>query len=110
MQFQRDHLETLLAAVDEGTFDAAAARLNITASAVSQRIKTMEQAAGRILLRRTTPVRPTADGEVVVRHARQARLLEQETARALDPAGDGQVPRSPWRSMQIRWPPGFWTL
>ncbi len=95
MQFQRDHLETLLAAVDEGTFDAAAARLNITASAVSQRIKTMEQAAGRILLRRTTPVRPTADGEVVVRHARQARLLEQETARALDPAGDGQVPSIP---------------
>jgi LysR family transcriptional regulator (chromosome initiation inhibitor) len=95
MQFQRDHLETLLVAVDEGTFDAAADRLSITASAVSQRIKVMEQAAGRILLRRTTPIRPTADGEVVVRHARQARLLEQETARALEPDANGQVPSIP---------------
>lgn len=91
MRFQRDHLETLLTAVDEGTFDAAAARLSITASAVSQRIKAMEQAAGRILLQRTTPIRPTSDGAVVVRHARQARLLEEETARALA-TGQGQVP------------------
>ncbi|GAB6902902.1 LysR family transcriptional regulator ArgP [Kineosporia succinea] len=95
MQFQRDHLETLLAAVDEGTFDAAAARLHVTASAVSQRIKAMEQAAGRILVQRTTPVRPTADGEVVVRHARQARLLEQETARALSGPGGTGVPSLP---------------
>ncbi len=92
MHFQRDHLETLLAAVDEGTFDAAATRLRITASAVSQRIKAMEQAAGRILLQRTTPIRPTADGTVVVRHARQARLLEEETARALSAPGNGHVP------------------
>ncbi|MCE0538460.1 LysR family transcriptional regulator ArgP [Kineosporia rhizophila] len=92
MRFHRDHLETLLAAVDEGTFDAAAVRLNITASAVSQRIKAMEQAAGRVLLQRTTPIRPTADGTVVVRHARQARLLEEETARALSPAPVGAMP------------------
>ncbi|GAA3612521.1 LysR family transcriptional regulator ArgP [Kineosporia mesophila] len=92
MRFQRDHLQTLLAAVDEGTFDAAAAHLNITASAVSQRVKAMEQAAGRILLRRTTPIRPTADGEVVVRHARQAALLEEETARALAGTGHAGVP------------------
>ncbi|MBT0771904.1 LysR family transcriptional regulator ArgP [Kineosporia sp. J2-2] len=95
MQFQRDHLETLLTVVDEGTFDAAAARLGVTPSAVSQRVKAMEQAAGRVLVRRTTPVRPTADGEVLVRHARQARLLEQETARALEPAGEGRVPSIP---------------
>ncbi|GAB3268464.1 LysR family transcriptional regulator ArgP [Kineosporia babensis] len=92
MRFQRDHLETLLAAVDEGTFDAAAARLRITASAVSQRIKAMEQAAGRILLQRTTPIRPTADGQVVVRHARQALLLEGETARALAPTDSTRTP------------------
>ena len=95
MRFQREHLETLLAAVDEGTFDAAAARLSITASAVSQRIKAMEQSAGRILLQRTTPIRPTADGAVVVRHARQARLLEEETARALAVPEEGRVPSLP---------------
>lgn len=92
MRFQRDHLETLLAVVDEGTFDAAAARLRITASAVSQRIKAMEQTAGRILLRRSTPVRTTTDGAVVVRYARQSLLLEQETARALTGDAEGPVP------------------
>ncbi|OIH99458.1 MULTISPECIES: LysR family transcriptional regulator ArgP [unclassified Curtobacterium] len=86
LRLQRDHLETLLAAVDHGTLDAAARALAVTPSAVSQRIKSMEQQLGRVLLQRTTPVRPTADGEVVLRHARQARLLDEETARAL---GDG---------------------
>lgn len=83
VRFQRDHLETLLAAVDEGTFDAAAAALRITPSAVSQRVKAMEQQVGRVLLRRATPIRPTADGEVVLRHARQVRLLDAETSVAL---------------------------
>lgn len=52
VQFQRDHLETLLAAVDTGTFDAAARELAITPSAVSQRVKAMEQLVGRVLLQR----------------------------------------------------------
>jgi LysR family transcriptional regulator (chromosome initiation inhibitor) len=91
VQFQRDHLETLLAAVDAGTFDAAARELSITPSAVSQRVKVMEQLVGRVLLQRTTPIRPTPDGEVVLRHARQVRLLDEETSRALD-VPDADVP------------------
>ncbi|MBT2502015.1 LysR family transcriptional regulator ArgP [Curtobacterium sp. ISL-83] len=86
LRFQREHLETLLAAVDHGTLDAAARALSITPSAVSQRIKSMEQQVGRVLLQRTTPVLPTPDGEVVLRHARQARLLDEETSRALGSA------------------------
>ncbi|MCS6561620.1 MULTISPECIES: LysR family transcriptional regulator ArgP [Curtobacterium] len=86
-RFQREHLETLLAAVDHGTLDAAARALSITPSAVSQRIKSMEQQVGRVLLQRTTPVRPTADGEVVLRHARQVRLLDEETSSALGSGG-----------------------
>ena len=93
-RLQRDHLETLLAAVDHGTLDAAARALSITPSAVSQRIKAMEQQLGRVLLQRTSPVRPTPAGEIVLRHARQARLLDDETARAL--GGDEQsVPSIP---------------
>ncbi|KTR06520.1 LysR family transcriptional regulator ArgP [Curtobacterium luteum] len=93
-RFQREHLETLLAVIDHGTLDAAARALSITPSAVSQRLKAMEQQAGRVLVRRTVPVVPTAAGEVVLRHARQARLLDEETARALD--GDaGSVPSIP---------------
>lgn len=97
LRLQRDHLETLLAAVDHGTLDAAARALSITPSAVSQRIKAMEQQLGRVLLQRTTPVAPTADGEVVLRHARQARLLDDETARALGvgPGGDAALPAVP---------------
>ncbi len=96
LRLQRDHLETLLAAVDHGTLDAAARALAIiTPSAVSQRIKAMEQQLGRVLLQRTTPVAPTADGAVVLRHARQARLLEDETARALGAGGDAGAPVVP---------------
>ncbi len=95
LRLQRDHLETLLAAVDHGTLDAAARALAITPSAVSQRIKAMEQQLGRVLLQRTTPVAPTADGAVVLRHARQARLLEDETARALGTGGDAGAPVVP---------------
>ncbi len=87
LRLQRDHLETLLAAVDHGTLDAARRALAITPSAVSQRIKAMEQQLGRVLLQRTPPVAPTADGEVVLRHARQARLLDDETARRSEPSG-----------------------
>jgi LysR family transcriptional regulator (chromosome initiation inhibitor) len=94
IRLQGDHLETLLAAVDLGTFDAAARALSITPSAVSQRIRAMEQLLGRVLLQRTTPIAPTADGVVVLRHARQVRLLDEETARALGGAPDdvGRVP------------------
>jgi LysR family transcriptional regulator (chromosome initiation inhibitor) len=95
VQFQRDHLETLLAAVDTGTFDAAARALSITPSAVSQRVKAMEQLVGRVLLQRTTPIAPTADGEVVLRHARQVRLLDEETSRALAVSGADGSGRTP---------------
>jgi LysR family transcriptional regulator (chromosome initiation inhibitor) len=95
VQFQRDHLETLLTAVDTGTFDAAARALSITPSAVSQRVKAMEQLVGRVLLQRTTPIAPTADGEVVLRHARQVRLLDEETTRALAVSGADGSGRTP---------------
>lgn len=73
-----DHVRTLLAAVDEGTFDAAAAALHITPSAVSQRVKALEQRTGRVLLMRSKPVRPTESGQVIVRFARQLARLERD--------------------------------
>jgi LysR family transcriptional regulator (chromosome initiation inhibitor) len=81
--FTRDQLRTLLAAVDEGSFDAAAARLHVTPSAVSQRVKALERAAGQVLLQRTTPIAPTEAGLVVLRHARQGELLDVELEREL---------------------------
>jgi LysR family transcriptional regulator (chromosome initiation inhibitor) len=73
-----DHVRTLLAAVDEGTFDAAARALHITPSAVSQRVKALEQRTGRVLLMRSKPVQPTESGQVIVRFARQLARLERD--------------------------------
>ncbi|WP_285730787.1 LysR family transcriptional regulator ArgP [Nocardiopsis sp. ATB16-24] len=79
MPFQFDHLRTLTALVDEGTFEAAARRLHVTPSAVSQRVRAMEQTAGKVLVQRTHPVRTTEAGDVVLRYARQVLLLDEDT-------------------------------
>ncbi|MHA7270889.1 LysR family transcriptional regulator ArgP [Arthrobacter sp. HLT1-20] len=81
--FQTEQLRTFLAVLDHGTFDAAAGALHVTASAVSQRIKAMEQAAGQVLLQRSTPVAATAAGAVVHKLARQLRQLEADAAAEL---------------------------
>ncbi|MFE7224470.1 LysR family transcriptional regulator ArgP [Nocardioides sp. NPDC057577] len=80
-------LETLVVIAEEGTFDAAARRLHITPSAVSQRIRALERAAGQVLVRRTTPCTPTEAGEPLIRHGRQLRLLLDEATATLN-AGD----------------------
>ncbi|MCR2825057.1 LysR family transcriptional regulator ArgP [Microbacterium sp. zg.Y909] len=78
-----DLAETLTVVIDEGTLDAAARRLHVTPSAVSQRIKTLEQHVGRVLLVRSKPVRATDAGRAVVRLARQFALLEHDAVREL---------------------------
>lgn len=88
--FPLDQVRTLLAVVDEGTFDAAAAALHVTPSAVSQRVKALEQMIGRVLLRRTKPVGLTASGEVVVRLARQLARLETDARAELGLADSGE--------------------
>ncbi|KOV53970.1 chromosome replication initiation inhibitor protein [Streptomyces sp. AS58] len=88
-----DQVRTLLAVVDEGTFDAAAAALHVTPSAVSQRVKALEQRTGRVLLLRTKPVRPTESGEVVVRLARQLARLERDARADLGMSGEGEPTR-----------------
>ncbi|QNQ90093.1 ArgP/LysG family DNA-binding transcriptional regulator [Corynebacterium poyangense] len=72
------HLDTLLTIVDEGSFEHAALVLGISPSAVSQRIKALENETGRVLLHRTTPVTATAAGEVLVQGARRMALVEAE--------------------------------
>lgn len=73
---------TVAAVIDEGSFDAAARRLHITPSAVSQRIKTVEQQLGRVVVVRSRPVRVTEAGEALVRLARQVELLEHDAMTA----------------------------
>nr|WP_274638514.1 LysR family transcriptional regulator ArgP [Microbacterium bovistercoris] len=85
--------ETLAAVVDEGTLDAAARRLHITPSAVSQRIKALEEQLGRVVLVRAKPARPTDAGTAVARLARQLALLEHDAVAELgDAAGIASIP------------------
>src|SRR6478609_1886413 len=91
MRLQPDQLAALLAIVETGTFEAAARQLHVTASAVSQRIRSLENEIGQVVLVRATPCRATPAGESLVRLARQQRLLEDEVARELAPASGGVV-------------------
>src|SRR5690606_1323539 len=85
---------TVAAVIDEGSFDAAARRLHITPSAVSQRIKTVEQQLGRVVVVRSRPVRATEAGEALVRLARQVELLEHDAVAAFGlGAADGSTRR-----------------
>ncbi|MFJ7214845.1 LysR family transcriptional regulator ArgP [Amycolatopsis sp. NPDC098790] len=86
-----DQVRTLLAVVDEQSFDAAAAVLHVTPSAVSQRVKALEQRTGRVLLLRTKPVTLTESGQVLIRFARSLAQLEQD---ALAELGLGSSPRT----------------
>ncbi len=76
-------LRALSAVADAGTLDAAARQLHVTPSAVSQRLKALETATGRVLLIRSRPVRLTDSGRAVVRLARQLDLLAADTAAQL---------------------------
>ncbi|MGR0320850.1 LysR family transcriptional regulator ArgP [Agromyces sp. ZXT2-3] len=82
MQIPLDLARTLAAVIDGGTFDAAAAELRVTPSAVSQRVKQLEQRLGRVLVVRSKPVRATEAGAAVVRLARQLALLEHDALAA----------------------------
>src|SRR5215469_4924837 len=76
-------LDALVAIADHGSFEAAARQLHVTPSAVSQRIRALEVAAGQVLVSRGTPCRPTPQGEWLVRLGRQTRLLYDEASQAL---------------------------
>lgn len=78
-----EQLATLIAIVEAGTFDAAAAALGLTPSAVSQRVKALETAVGQAVLNRTRPITPTRAGEILVSLARRQAALRAETRLAL---------------------------
>lgn len=87
MRFDGAQLDALAAVVEEGTFDAAARRLHVTPSAVSQRVKALEQHVGQVLVRRSRPCRATEAGNVLVRLAGQLALLEGESFREVRRTG-----------------------
>src|ERR1700761_9477260 len=85
-------LDALVAIADHGSFDAAARQLHITPSAVSQRSRAREAAAGQVLISRGTPCRPTKLGEWLVRLGRRTRMLYAEASQAITAATAVELP------------------
>lgn len=86
------NLKTLLEVVRSGSFSRAAERLYVTQSAVSRRIKCLEEEYGYPLLERTgNEVKLTGAGRLVIAKAQTILSLEETLMRQLETVGD--VPR-----------------
>ncbi|WP_417244603.1 LysR family transcriptional regulator ArgP [Celeribacter sp.] len=73
-------LTALAAVLHSGSFEAAANRLSVTPSAVSQRIKGLEDRLGTVLVLRGTPCTGTETGRRLARHMEEISLMERQLA------------------------------
>lgn len=76
-------LAAVAAVVREGSFERAAKLLGVTASAVSQRVKLIEERLGAVLIVRGQPCTPTEIGARLCRHADLIRVLEADLRQEL---------------------------
>jgi LysR family transcriptional regulator (chromosome initiation inhibitor) len=87
-------LSALAAVVREGSFERAAQALHVTPSAISQRIRQLEERVGAALVVRDQPCRPTETGRRLCQHVDRVRLLEQDlrgTLPGLELGGNARV-------------------
>lgn len=87
-------LATLAAVVREGGFERAAARLGVTPSAVSQRVRALEERVGGILVVRGQPPVATGLGTRLIAHLERVRILEGDLASVVPPV-EGADPVRP---------------
>ena len=83
MQFDPHHLAALAAVLRRGSFEAAATDLSVTPSAISQRIKALEDRVGASLIHRGSPCTGTPSGLRLAKHAEDVGLLEGQLSRDL---------------------------
>jgi LysR family transcriptional regulator, chromosome initiation inhibitor len=83
MQFEAHHLSALAAVLRRGSFEAAAADLSVTLSAISQRIKALEDRVGTSLINRGSPCTGTRAGLRLAKHAEDVGVLESQLSRDL---------------------------
>ncbi len=84
---ETQYLRTLLTILESGSFSRAATDLSITQSAVSQRVRFLEERYGLTLLNRGAVLAPTDAGRVVQKWARQILVLEKEMENELKGLG-----------------------
>ncbi|SEL62067.1 LysR family transcriptional regulator, chromosome initiation inhibitor [Roseivivax marinus] len=87
-------LRAVAAVVRTGSFERAAASLNVTPSAVSQRVKHLEERLGAVLIERGIPCTATDKGLSLCRHMDRVGMLEKDLMAQLPelagPEGAGQ--------------------
>lgn len=99
--FDPAQLAALSAVLRTGSFDRAAQLLHVTQSAISQRVRQLEEQVGTSLVVRSQPCRATEAGERLFRHAEEVRLLEQGVRRDLGLASTGAEETGGWPSLRI---------
>lgn len=83
----------LAAVVREGSFERAARALHVTPSAVSQRVRLLEERVGCALVVRGQPCVATETGRRLCQHVDRVRLLEHELQDALPALAPEGAPR-----------------
>lgn len=83
MTLDSGQLLALASIIHHGSFERAARALHITPSAVSQRIRAMEEQLGVIVVQRGQPCRATPAGQRLCRHAEVVGLLERDALATL---------------------------
>ncbi|TWI01671.1 transcriptional regulator, LysR family [Luteimonas cucumeris] len=91
MDLLHPQLAAFAAVLEEGSFEGAAQRLSVTSSAISQRVKALEDRLGQALVVRQLPCRPTPAGERLLRRVRPMQVLEDEAMADFLPASDAAV-------------------
>lgn len=71
-------LRAVAMVVQKGSFEKAALALHVTPSAISQRVKQLEERLGAVLILRGNPCTATEKGEWVCRHMEHVGMLESE--------------------------------
>ena len=93
MQLDPNHLAALSAVLRLGSFDGAAQALFVTPSAISQRVKALEEQVGTALVQRGQPCTGTEMGLRIAKHAEDLGLLEATLLRDIGMARRGPPPR-----------------
>lgn len=92
MMLDYSALRAVAAVVQTGSFERAAALLHVTPSAVSQRVKQLEERLGTVLIQRGSPCTATEHGAWLCRHVEHVGMLEKDLLQNLPRLSEREAP------------------